>query len=98
MIDVEWSGDLGVDKRAVIDALPRAVVVTDATGVILLWNEAAERLYGWLEREVLGRSVVEVLAPLEELGSNREHLAFVAAGNPTSGDRSCSALGSAAAG
>ncbi len=87
MIDVEWSGGLGVDRRAVIDALPRAVVVTDAAGVILLWNEAAELMYGWPEEDVLGRSVLDVLAPPDDLRSNREHLAFVAQGNSRRGDR-----------
>lgn len=76
-----------LSERAVIDALPRAVVMTDATGRIMLWSAEAERLFGWSEDEVAGRSVLEVLAPYEELALNREDLAFVAAGNTKTGDR-----------
>ncbi len=94
MSDVERSengGDVvsldALTDRHVIDALARAVVVTDPDGAISLWNRAAERLYGWTEVEVLGRSIVDVLAPPAELGTNQEQLAFVAAGNTLTGDR-----------
>lgn len=71
----------------VIDALPRAVVVTDPLGRLVLWNAAAERLYGWSESEVLGRSILEVLAPVDDLAENEQQLRYVAAGNPMTGDR-----------
>ncbi|MEY2446457.1 MAG: hypothetical protein QOE00_3037 [Ilumatobacteraceae bacterium] len=87
MSEVERSERLGITERMVIDALPRAVVVTDANGVITLWNAAAERLYGWTESEVMGRSVVDVLAPLDDRDTNRETLDHVAAGNVLTGDR-----------
>lgn len=87
MSQVKRSEGVGLSERMVIDALPRAVVVTDSTGRLLLWNTAAERLYGWTEREVLGRSVLEVLAPVDELAKNQEHFAHVAAGNQMNGDR-----------
>jgi PAS domain S-box-containing protein len=76
-----------VDERAVLDSLPRAVVVTDPHGRILLWNRAAERLFGWPEREVAGRSVLDVLAPPDDLAANRESLLLVAAGKTLAGDR-----------
>lgn len=47
--------------RRVVDVLPRAIVVTELDGTILLWNEQAERLYGWPEAEVRGRSILEVM-------------------------------------
>ena len=87
MSEVKRSEGLGLSERMVIDALPRAVVVTDSTGRLVLWNAAAELLYGWTEREVLGRSVLEVLAPVDELAKNQEQLAHVAAGNTMTGDR-----------
>jgi PAS domain S-box-containing protein len=87
-LEVERS-QLGVplSERQVIDALPRAVVVTDRNGRIVLWSAAAAELFGWTESEVVGRSVVEVLAPPDQLASNREDLEFVAAGNAKVGDR-----------
>lgn len=56
-------GDSDVPWGSVLDALPRAVVVTDASWRILAWNAQAERTYGWGFQEVAGRSLVDVLAP-----------------------------------
>jgi PAS domain S-box-containing protein len=47
-------------QAALFDIPGQAVIATDATGRILLWNAAAEELYGWRAEEVLGRSIVEV--------------------------------------
>lgn len=46
-----------------LEALGQAVVVTDPGGIIVFWNSAAERLYGWAESEVLGRDITEVTVP-----------------------------------
>src|SRR5690606_4388755 len=54
---------------------------------IVLWNRAAEQLYGWSEHEVLGMSILDVLAPLDDAARNREHLQRVANGTPMTGDR-----------
>ena len=40
--------------RALIDAAPVAVVVTDVARRVTLWNRAAERTFGWTADEVLG--------------------------------------------
>lgn len=76
-----------VDLRAVLDTLTRAVVVTDRDGQVVIWNRAAERLYGWAEHEVLGRSVIEILAPADDMARNRQDLALVAGGTAITGDR-----------
>lgn len=78
---------MDVSERAIIDALPRAIVVTDGAGMIELWNREAERLYGWSASEVLGRSVLDVLAPPDELAQNATDLGAVAGGAQLSGDR-----------
>ena len=38
-------------------ATPDAVVVVDREGVIRLWNQGAERIFGWPAGEALGRSL-----------------------------------------
>jgi diguanylate cyclase (GGDEF)-like protein/PAS domain S-box-containing protein len=43
--------------QALINASPLAIVVSDAEGLVERWNPAAERIFGWSEAEVLGKSV-----------------------------------------
>jgi PAS domain S-box-containing protein len=52
--------------RAILDALPRAVIVTRSGGEIALWNRAAEELYGWREEEVLGRLIFDILVAADD--------------------------------
>src|SRR5437016_5399525 len=73
-------------ERAVIDAFHRAVVVTGRDGEILLWNRAAEALYGWPEEEVLGRSIVTVLVPKTDRDLAAGIFSIVAAGQSWRGD------------
>ncbi len=81
------AGDARLDPRAILDVLARAVIVTDPDGRILLWNRSAESLYGWGEQEVLGRSVVGVLAPAGELPASQDDFHAVVGGATLSGDR-----------
>ena len=41
--------------RATVTDSPTALVVADLNGIALLWNPAAERLFGWSAAEVVGR-------------------------------------------
>jgi PAS domain S-box-containing protein len=52
-----------------LDAVGEAVIATDLSGRIVVWNTAAERLYGWSVQEALGQSVYEIVVADEA----REH-------------------------
>jgi PAS domain S-box-containing protein len=52
-MDVAEFGDADL-LAAVAGSVPSAVYATDTSGRVVLWNPAAERLFGWLEAEVLG--------------------------------------------
>ena len=41
--------------RAVLDSLPVAVCAVNRDGKVILWNEGAERVTGYLRQDVLGR-------------------------------------------
>jgi PAS domain S-box-containing protein len=49
--------------QRVIDITHEAYVAMDESGVITAWNREAEKLFGWPEREALGRAVAETLVP-----------------------------------
>ena len=51
-----------VDFQQLIASLGDAVVAADAGGAIVLWNPAAERLFGYTEREALGKSL-DIITP-----------------------------------
>ncbi len=46
-----------LDLSALIAAVGDAVIVADGAGNIILWNAAAERLFGYSEQEALGQSL-----------------------------------------
>ncbi len=46
-----------IDSSALVDALADAVVACDAQGAIVLWNDAAERMFGFTRAEALGQSL-----------------------------------------
>ena len=52
--------------EALIDASPISIMARDQNLRILKWNAAAERMFGWSEREVLGGTVPFVPPELED--------------------------------
>ncbi len=57
--------------QSVIKASPLPIVGVDAAGITVLWNPAAERVFGWSEDEVLGRPSLIVPPDLHQ-----EHISF----------------------
>ncbi|HWS15597.1 MAG TPA: PAS domain S-box protein, partial [Candidatus Methylomirabilis sp.] len=53
--------------QALIEASPLAVIVSDASGTVRVWNPAAVRISGWLEEEAIGRP-----NPFSSAEGNRE--------------------------
>jgi PAS domain S-box-containing protein len=47
----------GLDLESFANAAADAIIVADAEGNIILWNPAAERLFGYAESEALGQSL-----------------------------------------
>ncbi len=87
MASGEGSGDdTTVPARAVLDALGSAVIVTKVDHTILMWNQEAERLFGWSEREVAGRDISDVLVGPEEKAAADVIMTEVESGGPWSGD------------
>jgi len=49
--------DSGLDLGALVNAVGDAVIAVDREGTIVLWNPAAERIFGYTADESLGRSL-----------------------------------------
>jgi len=46
-----------IDLNALVAAIGDAVIVSDAEGRVVVWNPAAERMFGFTEAEALGQSM-----------------------------------------
>jgi PAS domain S-box-containing protein len=46
-----------IDFEQLIEAIGDAVVISDASGAITLWNPAAERMFGFSREEAMGNSL-----------------------------------------
>lgn len=46
-----------IDLNALVGAIGDAVVVSDREGKVIVWNPAAERMFGFSEAEALGQSM-----------------------------------------
>jgi diguanylate cyclase (GGDEF)-like protein/PAS domain S-box-containing protein len=62
-----WSSDArqvkgGIDARAILESLDKAVIATGPDGVVRGWNAGAERLYGYASSEVVGQPY-DVIVP-----------------------------------
>ena len=69
--------------RRLLDANPTPLVVVDRECNVLLWSRAAEELFGWPEREVLGLPVPTITA--DKLAEWRRIRDAVLAGNSVYG-------------
>ncbi len=46
-----------IDFKQLVEAVGDAIVASDASGTITLWNPAAQRMFGFAESEALGQSL-----------------------------------------
>jgi PAS domain S-box-containing protein len=73
-------------QAQLLNAVQQAVVATDPEGIVIFWNDFAEKLYGWAPEDAVGKPIQE-LTPSPFL---REHMADIfergAAGDSWTGE------------
>nr|MBI3611986.1 PAS domain S-box protein [Nitrospirota bacterium] len=68
---LEWKAQQANEQMtAMIQSSPMAITVLDAEGAVRVWNQAAERIFGWSAEEVLGRPLPTV--PEEKRDEHRQ--------------------------
>jgi PAS domain S-box-containing protein len=64
MIDTaELKGAVRLHQAAILDASDDAIIFENLEVVILAWNSAAERTFGYTADEAIGRSMAIVISP-----------------------------------
>jgi PAS domain S-box-containing protein len=64
---------------AIVNSSDDAIVSKDLNGIITSWNPAAERMFGYVAAEAVGKSITLII-PAERLGEEQEVLRRVRAG------------------
>jgi len=59
-------------KKGVLDAVPEGVITIDERGVVVEFNPAAERTFGYSQQEALGRELAEMILPEAERDAHRK--------------------------
>ena len=65
---------------AIVEHSNDAIISKTLDGIILNWNAAAERIYGYQAGEAIGKSI-SILVPPEQRGEVEEILAKIRRGN-----------------
>jgi PAS domain S-box-containing protein len=53
---------------------PNAVIATESQGQVLCWSSGAEAVFGYHSDEAVGRSLSEIIVPLEQREEARRNL------------------------
>ncbi|MEU4421489.1 PAS domain S-box protein [Actinoplanes sp. NPDC024001] len=70
--------------RQVVSTGPTGFVSIDESGVVTVWNPAAEQLLGFTSAEIIGRSLTETLIPEELRAAHTAGMArYLSTGQPT---------------
>jgi PAS domain S-box-containing protein len=74
--------------RLVLDTAPDAFITLDRDGVIMSWNAAASRLFGWSAAEAIGKTMRALIVPPEfgERHDERRH-GLIASESPIATER-----------
>ncbi len=50
-------------QARLLDTVEQAVIATDLDGIVIYWNQFAQKLFGWTAQEAVGRQIIELTTP-----------------------------------
>src|SRR5690242_19594404 len=67
-----------LEFRSVTQSVDEAIVISDACGKIMFWNEGAEKIFGYAEADIIGRPLALLIPmPSSALRDGKlEHILF----------------------
>lgn len=68
-------------RQVVVDSSD-AVVIQDFKGIIKEWNKGAEKIYGFSEKEMLGKNIIKIIAKKDRIDA-RKNILSIKHGKPT---------------
>ncbi len=77
--DASRSGRANAWLAAIVESSDDAIVSKDLNGIVTSWNPAAERIFGYSAREMIGASILSII-PEELKGEERHILSKVRSG------------------
>src|SRR4051812_20183871 len=58
-------------KGILVDGTPDALIATSPDGTVLFWNRGAENTFGYPSVEATGRSIYELIIPIDRIDEER---------------------------
>jgi PAS domain S-box-containing protein len=65
---------------AIVQSSDDAIISKDLRGVVMSWNPAAEKMFGYREGEAIGRPIADLIIPPDRQDEERDILARIARG------------------
>ena len=73
-------------QARILTSIKAAIIATRPDGRIVYWNRFAEELYGWRAEEVIGRNILDISVPMDNLQSAPDVMASLHAGKSWEGE------------
>ncbi len=65
-------------RRLIVSSAMDAIICTDMSGNITVWNRQAEKIFGWKEEEILGMNLAETIVPIAYRESHKKGMSHYA--------------------
>lgn len=69
-----------------VEGPDRAIIATDAMGMVVYWGDGAERMFGWKRDEVMGKPIVDITPSELSRDQAESILETLREGHPWSGE------------